>query len=72
MEHDGAPAAGRHLAHLSCPATVVCGDASNLPMQWFAAQAEAVGSPLVTVSGSHFFLQEDTDRAEALVREHLS
>jgi pimeloyl-ACP methyl ester carboxylesterase len=72
MEHDGAPAAGRHLAHLSCPATVVCGDASNLPMAWFAAQAEAIGSPLVTVAGSHFFLQEDTDRAEALVREHLS
>jgi pimeloyl-ACP methyl ester carboxylesterase len=72
MEHDGAPAAGRHLAHLSCPATVVCGDTSNLPMAWFAAQAEAVGSPLVTIAGSHFFLQEDTDRAEALVREHLA
>ncbi len=71
MADTGAPEAGRHLSALSCPATVVCGDASNLPGAWFAAQADAVGAPLVTVAGSHFFLQEDTDRAEALVREHL-
>jgi pimeloyl-ACP methyl ester carboxylesterase len=71
MEPDGAPAAGRHLSDLSCPATIVGGDASNLPAAWFAAQADAVGRPIVTVEGSHFFLQEDTDRAEALVRDHL-
>jgi pimeloyl-ACP methyl ester carboxylesterase len=71
MLDTGAPAAGRHLEDLSCPATVVRGGSSNLPGDWFAAQAEATGTPLVAVEGTHFFLQEDTDRAEALVREHL-
>jgi pimeloyl-ACP methyl ester carboxylesterase len=70
MADNGAPAAGRHLAELSCSATVLNGDASNLPAAWFAAQADATGTPLVTVPGTHFFLQEDTARAEALVREH--
>ncbi len=72
MHRDGAPAAGAHLAELSCSATIICGDSSNLPHKWFAAQADAAGVPLVTVAGSHFFLQEDTDRAEALIREHAS
>ena len=45
--------------------------ASDLPGEWFAAQAERAGAPLVTIAGGHFFLQEDTARAEALVREHL-
>jgi pimeloyl-ACP methyl ester carboxylesterase len=71
MQADGAPAAGRHLADVSCAVTVINGDSSNLPASWFAAQAEATGTPLVTVPGTHFFLQEDTARAEALVREHL-
>jgi len=70
-ERHSAPAAGRHLAELSCTATVLHGSRSNLPASWFAAQAEAVGTALVTVDGTHLFLQEDTDRAEALVREHL-
>jgi pimeloyl-ACP methyl ester carboxylesterase len=68
----GAPAAWHHLASLSCPATVVRGEASNLPAAWFDAQAERAGCPIVTVTGSHFFLQEDAARAEALVREHLA
>jgi pimeloyl-ACP methyl ester carboxylesterase len=72
MYGNGAPAAGRHLAELSCGVTVINGDSSNLPASWFAAQAEATGTPLVTVPGTHFFLQEDTTRAEALVREHLA
>jgi len=66
-----APAAWRHLAELSCPATVLCGDASNLPGEWFAAQAERARGELVVVPGGHFFLQEDTGRAESLVRQHL-
>jgi surfactin synthase thioesterase subunit len=38
----------------------------------FAAQAERAGVDLVTVSGTHFFVQEDSERAAALVREHLA
>jgi pimeloyl-ACP methyl ester carboxylesterase len=72
VDESSARAAGRHLAHLSCPATIVHGDSSNLPAEWFEAQAKAAGAPLVTVAGSHFFLQEDTDRAEKLVREQLA
>ena len=67
----GAPAAWRHLGELTAGAVVACGDRSELPEAWFAAQAEHAGAPLVTLPGGHFFLQEDTDRAEQLVREHL-
>jgi pimeloyl-ACP methyl ester carboxylesterase len=68
---DGAPAAWRHLNDLAADAVVACGDHSDLPEEWFAKQAERAGASLVTVTGGHFFLQEDTDRAESLVREHL-
>jgi surfactin synthase thioesterase subunit len=37
----------------------------------FDAQAARAGVELITVHGTHFFLQEDTERAAALVREHL-
>ena len=47
------------------------GTTSDLPGEWFAAQAERAGAPLVTIEGGHFFVQEDTTRAEALVWEHL-
>jgi hypothetical protein len=70
-EH-GAPAGWRHLAELSGPAVVLAGTHSDLPMEWFADQAERAHAPLVTVDGGHFFLQEDTARAEQLVREHLT
>lgn len=72
MNDESAPAAGRHTAELSCSATVMHGVRSYLPAEWFALQAEAAGAPLVEVDGDHLFLQEDTDRAEALVREHLA
>jgi pimeloyl-ACP methyl ester carboxylesterase len=68
----GAPAAWRHLAELTADAVVACGDSSDLPAEWFALQAERAHAPLVTLSGGHFFLQEDTDRAERLVREQLT
>jgi pimeloyl-ACP methyl ester carboxylesterase len=68
---DGAPRAFAHLPSFSAPATVVCGDGSNLAVGIFRAQAEALAVPLVTVHGTHFFVQEDTERAAALVREHL-
>jgi surfactin synthase thioesterase subunit len=48
------------------------GDGSYLPGPWFRAQADAAGVPLHTVSGGHFFLHEETDRAETLVRKALA
>jgi pimeloyl-ACP methyl ester carboxylesterase len=71
-DEDGALAAWRHLDALSAPTTVVAGVHSDLPMDWFRAQAERANAPLVSVDGGHFFLQEDTARAERLVREHLA
>jgi len=70
-EH-GARGAWNHLAKLTASAAVLCGDRSDLPAAWFEAQAERVGTEIVRVAGGHFFLQEDTARAEALVREHLT
>jgi len=71
-ESIGAPAAWRHLDQLTTDAVLACGDASELPAEWFAAQAEHAGAPLVTLAGGHFFLQEDTARAAHLVRERLA
>ena len=68
---DGAPASFEHLASLSADVTIVCADDTDLPDGMFEAQAERAGVDLVTVDGTHFFLQEDTARAAALVREHL-
>ena len=71
--HDyGARGAWRNLAELSATAVVLCGDRSDLPMPWFEAQAERAHAELVVVPGGHFFVQEDTDRAEALVRKYLA
>jgi pimeloyl-ACP methyl ester carboxylesterase len=71
--HDyGARGAWNHLADLTARATVLCGDRSDLPGPWFEAQAERVGTDIVRVGGGHFFLQEDTARAEHLVRTHLA
>jgi hypothetical protein len=68
----GANRAWQHLADLSCPATILAGTSSNLPMAWFEAEAERAGAALVAVEGGHFFMHEDLDRAEALVRQYLS
>ena len=70
-EPTGGPAAWEHLATLSAPAVVLGGTRSDLPMEWFRAQADRAGAPFVPIDGGHFFLQEDTDRAEQLVRTHL-
>lgn len=67
----GARAAWEHLDSLSCPAVMLAGTSSNLPMEWFRAQATRAGAPFVAVDGGHFFLHEDLDRAEALARQHL-
>jgi len=71
-DDDGGPRAFAHLAAMHAPITIVCADGTDLPAGMFAAQAEVSGAPLVEVHGSHFFLQEDSERAIALVREHLS
>ncbi len=68
----GAASAWRHLADLRARTTVARGTASDLPAEWFAAQADQADAPLVTLDGGHFFLQEDTGRAERLVRERLN
>jgi pimeloyl-ACP methyl ester carboxylesterase len=71
--HDqGARAAWKCLDQLVGEAVVLHGDVSNLPLEWFAAQAARLGGEPIIVSGGHFFLQEDTARAEALVRKHLA
>jgi hypothetical protein len=68
---DGARNAFHHLPALRGRARVVRGDRTDLPALIFDAQAKAVDAPVVSVSGDHFFLQEDTARAAALVREYL-
>jgi pimeloyl-ACP methyl ester carboxylesterase len=68
---DGAPASFDHLASLHCEVTIVSADGTDLPDGMFDAQAARAGVELITVHGTHFFLQEDTERAAALVREHL-
>jgi pimeloyl-ACP methyl ester carboxylesterase len=68
---DGAPAAFDHLASLHAGVTIVAADGTDLPDGMFAAQAARAGVDLITVPGTHFFVQEDSARAAALVREHL-
>ena len=67
----GAPAAWAHLGELTAEPVLACGEHSELPAEWFAAQAEHARAPLVKLDGGHFFLQEDTARAARLLREHL-
>lgn len=71
-EPGGAASAFAHLPALAGRVSVLHGAGSYLPRAWFQAQADTAGVPLQTVPGGHFFLQEDTDRAEALVREALA
>jgi pimeloyl-ACP methyl ester carboxylesterase len=68
---DGGALAFAHLPEMHAPVTIVCGEATDLPAGMFEAQAAAARAALVRVPGTHFFLQEDSDRAAALVREHL-
>jgi len=67
----GAPAAWAHLGELTAEPVLACGEHSELPAEWFVAQAEHARAPLVKLDGGHFFLQEDTARAARLLREHL-
>jgi pimeloyl-ACP methyl ester carboxylesterase len=67
----GAPDAWSHLPSVQADTTVVAGTRSNLPVEWFAAQAEVAGCPFLQLDGGHFFLQEDTERAVRLVIDRL-
>ena len=71
-DEQGARAAWQHLDSLSGESVVLAGTTSNLPSDWFRAQASRASAPFVAVDGGHFFLHEDVDRAEKLVREHLA
>lgn len=71
-EPGGADAAWGHLGALSCPAVVLYGTHSDLPSEWFEGQARRAGASLCAVDGGHLFLQEDTLRAERLVRASLA
>jgi pimeloyl-ACP methyl ester carboxylesterase len=68
----GAQTAWDHLPDLSCEAVVAAGTKSNLMQDWFRNQAERIGAKFVPIDGGHFFIHEDTDRAERLVREWLA
>lgn len=70
-DDQGARASWGCLDALAGAAVVLHGDASDLPAEWFAGQAARIGRAPVVVPGGHFFLQEDTARADALVREYL-
>jgi pimeloyl-ACP methyl ester carboxylesterase len=67
----GAPAAFTVLAGLDTRATILAGDRSYLPLGFFHAQSEQVGSDLVVVPGGHFMVQEDADRAAQWVMTYL-
>ena len=67
----GAAGAWWHLPDVARPRRRRLRHRERPPGEWFAAQADRADAPLVTLAGGHFFLQEDTDRAERLVRDHL-
>jgi pimeloyl-ACP methyl ester carboxylesterase len=68
---DGAPASFDHLASLTAEVAIVAAADTDLPDGMFAAQAARAGVELLTVDGTHFFVQEDSERAAELVRKYL-
>jgi pimeloyl-ACP methyl ester carboxylesterase len=69
---DGATLAFDHLRTVRFPVTVAASAGTDLQPGWFRAQAEVSGGTYLEVPGTHFFVQEDTDRSVRHVREHLS
>ena len=67
----GPVATFRRLADVRCPAVICHGDRTDIEPRWFAAQGDVLGVVPEVFDGGHFFLFEDLDRAEALVRRHL-
>ena len=68
---DGAKLAYAHLPAMTVPVTIVSGTRTNLPEEIFVEQAMRTGGDHHLLDGTHFFVQEDTARAVALVRSHL-
>lgn len=68
----GALGAFQRLGALSATPVVLHGSSSHLPTPWYEHQAAQAGCELTMIGGGHLFLQEDTARAEGLVREHLA
>ncbi len=69
---EGAQLAFDRLQGARFPVTVVASEGTDLQPAWFFEQAQRAGGTYHEVAGTHFFVQEDTDRAAALVREHLA
>ena len=69
---DGAKLAYAHLPAMRVPVAVVSSTRTNLPEEIFVEQALRTGGAHHLLDGTHFFVQEDTARAVALVREHLT
>jgi len=63
----GAPAAWAHLPHLEAEASVVAGNRSFLPTEFFTGQAAQAAAPFHRVAGGHFMIQEDAHRSAELV-----
>ncbi len=68
----GVLGAWERLGRTTTEIVVAHGDESMLPAPWFRAQAAQIDAPAVVVPGGHFFVQEDTTRAEVLIRKHLA
>ena len=68
----GGAAAWDHLQVLRCPAAVLFGADSFLPVEYFIGQAAAIGVDLETVPGGHFFLQGDPLLTSRLVADQMS
>ncbi len=67
----GVHASWDHLPHLTASVAVLAGDRSFIPSERLEGVAAAAGVPLVTVTGDHFFLHEDSARGASLIEEHL-
>ena len=59
-----------HLPRHTASVTVLAGTTTPLPHSVFRHQAEQAGVDVTWIEGGHFFLQEDTDRAVALIDKH--
>ena len=62
----------QRLGDVSAPTSVLAGTRPDLGGAWFVEQAEILRTEVVWVEGGHFFLFEDIDRAEGLVRSYLA
>ncbi|MBT3247254.1 MAG: alpha/beta hydrolase [Actinobacteria bacterium] len=60
------------LASITTSTTVLHGTHSDLSPAWFEEQAQQLGTTAQAIEGSHFFFFENLERAEELVRQHLT